>query len=79
MTPNFYIHEIFEDFNDDWTRQIVIHPVKVVNGYIELEDRPGWGTDLNYDLIKEHPYNPGYFLPLFRHGWEERKPVSDGT
>ena len=35
----------------------------------------GWGTDLNYDEIAQHPYNPSNFLPLFRSGWERRKPV----
>ena len=43
---------------------------------IELEeDRVGWGTDLNYDEIAQHPYNPDNFLPLFRAGWERRQPV----
>lgn len=76
-TPNFFIHEIFEDFNDDWTHSILTHSVKVVNGYIELEDRPGWGTDLNPDVIALHPYNPNNYLPLFREGWELRKAVTD--
>jgi galactonate dehydratase len=67
-TPNFFIHEIFDDFNDDWSRTILTNPVTVKNGYLELEeDRIGWGTDLNY--------NPNNFLPLFRPGWEKRKPV----
>jgi galactonate dehydratase len=75
-TPNFFIHEIFDDFNENWSGIILTNPVKVKNGYIELEtDRVGWGTDLNYAEIAKHPYNPGNFLPLFRAGWEKRKPV----
>jgi galactonate dehydratase len=76
-TPNFFIHEIFEDFNEDWTREILTNSVTVKDGYIELEDRPGWGTDLNLELIEQHPYNPNNFLPLFRQGWEKREPVLD--
>lgn len=76
-TPNFFIHEIFDEFNDDWSKRILTNPVTVKGGYIELEsDRVGWGTDLNYDEIVQHPYNPDNFLPLFRSGWEQRKPVT---
>jgi len=76
-TPNFFIHEIFDDFNDDWSRIILTNPVAVKDGYIELEeDRIGWGTDLNYDEIAKHPYNPNNYLPLFRSGWEQRLTVN---
>lgn len=75
-TPNFFIHEIFDDFNDDWSRIILTNPVTVRDGHIELEaDRVGWGTDLNYAEIAKHPYDPGNFLPLFRSGWEKRERV----
>lgn len=77
-TPNFFLHEIFDDFNEDWTPNILTHPVQVKDGYIELPaDRPGWGTDLNYEEIAKHPYNPKNFLPLFRQGWEKRQTVSN--
>jgi galactonate dehydratase len=75
-TPNFFLHEIFDEFNDDWSGQILTRPAPLKDGYIELEDdRVGWGADLNYDLIAEHPYEPGNYLPLFRSGWEKRRPV----
>lgn len=75
-TPNFFIHEIFDDFNDDWTKDILTHSIEVKDGHIEVSERPGWGTDLNLDVIKEHPYNEGHFLPLFRDGWEKRIAVT---
>ena len=66
----------FDDFNEDWANIILTNPVTVKNGYLELEeDRIGWGADLNYDEITRHPYNPNNYLPLFRSGWEKRKPV----
>jgi galactonate dehydratase len=64
------------NFNEDWSRIIFTNPVNVKDGYVELEeDRIGWGADLNYEEIVKYPYNPGNFLPLFRAGWEKRKPV----
>lgn len=76
-TPNFFIHELFDDFNDDWSRDILTNPIAPHQGYLTPTDLPGWGTDLNYDLLAEHPYNPDNFLPLFRDGWERRIPVSE--
>lgn len=75
-TPNFFIHEIFDDFNADWSQIILTNPVQVVDGYIHItDDRPGWGADLNYEEIAKHPYSPDNFLPLFRQGWERREAV----
>jgi galactonate dehydratase len=76
-TPNFFIHETFDEFNDEWSRRILTNPVTIRDGYIELEpERVGWGTDLNYDEIVNYPYNPNNYLPLFRAGWERRTPVT---
>lgn len=75
-TPNFFIHEIFDDFNADWSQHILTNPVRVQDGHIELgEGIVGWGADLNYDELARHPYNPNNYLPLFRPGWERREPV----
>lgn len=76
-TPNFMIHEIFDDFNDDWSRTILTNPIVVKDGAIELnDDLVGWGSDLNLEAMAAHPYNPNNFLPLFREGWEKRERVS---
>lgn len=74
-SPNFYLHEIFDDFNEDWTSNILTNNAKVVDGYIKLPDGPGWGTELNVELAKQYPYHENNFLPLFRDGWEKREPV----
>jgi galactonate dehydratase len=71
-TPNFLIHEIFDDFNEPWEREIVTNPVEVKDGYIEIPDRPGLGIDLNIDEILKHPYRQDNNLPLFKPGWERR-------
>ncbi|MBI3279143.1 MAG: mandelate racemase/muconate lactonizing enzyme family protein [Acidobacteria bacterium] len=71
--PNFLIHEIFDEFNEPWEQQIVTHPVKVVDGYIEVPDRPGLGTDLDIEEVLRHPYQQENALSLFRPGWEKRQ------
>jgi galactonate dehydratase len=71
--PNFFIHEIFDEFNEEWERRIVTNPVKVVDGYIEIPERPGLGTDLNIEEILKHPYQQENAIPLFRQGWEKRE------
>jgi galactonate dehydratase len=69
---NFYIHEIFDEFNEPWEREIVTNPVKVVDGYIEVPERPGLGIDLNIEEILKHPYQQENYIPLFKPGWERR-------
>lgn len=71
--PNFFLHEIFDEFNAEWERNIVTHPVEVVDGYIPIPGRPGLGIDLNLEEIVRHPYGEGNYLPLFSPGWETRE------
>lgn len=70
---NFLIHEIFDEFNEPWEKDIVTNPVEVVNGYIPVPERPGLGIDLNLDEIARHPYHPENVIALFRPGWERRR------
>jgi galactonate dehydratase len=70
--PNFFIHEIFDEFNEPWEKEIVVNGVHVVDGHIEISDRPGLGIDLNIEEILKHPYQLENSLPLFKPGWERR-------
>ncbi len=71
--PNFFIHEIFDEFNDPWEKEIVTGGVEVKDGYIEISNRPGLGIDLNIEEIRKHPYQQENYLPLFKPGWELRR------
>lgn len=71
--PNFFLQEYFDDFNDPWEKKLVTNPVEVVDGYIEVSERPGLGIELNLDEIHRHPYHPENALPLFKQGWEMRR------
>jgi galactonate dehydratase len=76
--PNFFIHEIFDEFNEPWEKEIVTNPTVVVNGYIDVPERPGLGIDLNIEEIQKHPYRQENFLPLFKPGWERRERQATG-
>ncbi|MEX2536961.1 MAG: mandelate racemase/muconate lactonizing enzyme family protein [Trueperaceae bacterium] len=70
--PNLLIQETFQDFNDPWTRDVVVGTPELQDGYLRVSDRPGLGIELNEDVAKEHPYSPGNFMRLFESGWETR-------
>jgi galactonate dehydratase len=72
-TPNFFVQEIFDEFNVEWERELIDYPAPVVDGYIEIPDRPGLGIELNLEACAKHPYEPSCFLPLFKAGWEKRE------
>ena len=52
--PNFRIMEI--DIDDvSWKDDIVTNTPIIKDGYLSLPDAPGWGTDLNDEVIAAHP------------------------
>ncbi len=76
-TPNFFLQEIFDEFNVDWESRIVDHPAQVVEGYLSFSERPGLGIDLDLEECKRHPYHQGNYIPLFLPGWERREGVRE--
>jgi galactonate dehydratase len=72
-TPNFFIQELFDEFNVEWESQLVDQASRVVDGTIEIPARPGLGIDLCLEECERHPYAAQHFLPLFRSGWERRE------
>ena len=70
--PNFYVQEVFDEFNIDWEHEIVDYPVEIIDGYVTVPERPGLGIELNFDEIARHPYQEQNFLPLFAEGWQRR-------
>jgi galactonate dehydratase len=72
-TPNLLVQELFDEFNVDWESEIVTNPIRQEDGYIQIPDGPGLGTDLNWSEVEKHPYQVSNFLPLFAPGWERRE------
>ena len=52
---NFVILEYTPDDTSP-RRDLVVEPVKLVNGYLELPTAPGLGIELNEDLVERYPY-----------------------
>jgi galactonate dehydratase len=74
-TPNLLIQELFDEFNVSWEHELIDNPPQVVDGKIQVPDRPGLGVDLNWAEVEKHPYEVSNFLPLFAPGWERRESV----
>lgn len=72
-SPNFYLHEFFDEFNAEWEASLLTDHLTQVDGYVKPPEAPGLGVDLNIEEILRHPYSPQNFLPLFRTGWEQRR------
>ena len=52
--PNFLIQELEVD-DVPWRDKVLSEPLKIVEGCLELSDKPGFGVELNFDEINEHP------------------------
>lgn len=53
-TQNFLILEYRAD--EGSRAEIVDEPIKLVDGYLELPERPGLGIDLNMDALEKYPF-----------------------
>jgi galactonate dehydratase len=74
--PNLLIQECFDDFLVPWSREIMSGTVRIVDGYLEVPDGPGFGVTLDEAAAAAHPYADRNFLRLFDAGWERRTPVT---
>jgi galactonate dehydratase len=54
-TSNFLILEYHAD-DEGPRRDIVVEPIKLVDGYLEIPETPGLGIDLNLDALKKYPF-----------------------
>ena len=70
--PNFFVQEVFDEFNVDWEHEIIDYPVEIIDGFVSVPERPGLGIELNLEEIARHPYQEHNFLPLFAEGWQRR-------
>ena len=57
VVPNVRIMET--DVDDvPWKGDLVTELPEVTDGYMKVPTRPGWGTDLNDEVARAHPWNP---------------------
>jgi L-alanine-DL-glutamate epimerase-like enolase superfamily enzyme len=38
-----------------WTRDFLTHPSRIENGEMLVPTRPGWGSDINEEVLRAHP------------------------
>jgi galactonate dehydratase len=71
---NFLIQEHFDPFNDPWTQGLVswTPTLDEATGELDLPSGPGLGIDLDMDVVRAHPYDPGAYLNTHQTGWEKR-------
>ena len=53
--PNLKIMEV--DVDDvPWREELTTHAPEINDGTMTLPDRPGWGADINEEVLKAHPW-----------------------
>ncbi len=62
--PNFLIQERL--FLNDWRNDVITEPIQVKDGYVTLNDKPGWGIELDEEVCKAHPEITPYTPQLTR-------------
>ena len=56
VLPNVRIMEI--DIDDvPWKDDLTTHVPDITDGYMKIPTRPGWGTELNEEVAKAHPWS----------------------
>jgi galactonate dehydratase len=71
-TPNSWLQETFEEFNEPWERDLLTYFPRLKNGYFEIPEGSGLGTDLNLDEVRRHPYHDTRDISLFDENWHFR-------
>ena len=57
VLPNVRIMEI--DIDDvPWKDQLTKNQPKIENGFMEIPSIPGWGTDIDEEVARAHPWDP---------------------
>lgn len=70
--PNFLILETFQDYDVPWREELTSGTPTVIDGYYNVPTRPGWGVEVNEDVIRAHPEDPDAKLNMFSADWEHR-------
>jgi len=72
-TPNSWLQETFQEFNEPWERDLLTQCPQVIGGYFELPSGPGIGADLNLEEMARHPYHENPDISLYEEDWHFRR------
>ena len=73
--PNFMIQEMFQTYDVEWVDDLLVDPVTVEDGFVQVPDGPGFGIELDMDVVAEHEYTEDrvHTINLFEKDWEKRE------
>jgi len=72
-TPNAWLQETFEDWNEPWQRRLLTGFPPIVDGHFEPPAGPGLGIDLDLEEVRRHPYHEKLDMSLFEENWHFRR------
>jgi galactonate dehydratase len=66
---------MFQTYDVDWVDDLLVDPLKVEDGYVQMPEGPGYGIELNHDVVREHEYTEDsvHTINLFEKDWEKRE------
>jgi len=72
--PNFRILEMFQTYDVDWVDDLLKEPLKVEDGFVQIPEGPGFGIELDHDVIEDHEYTEEkvHTIDLWEQNWEDR-------
>lgn len=70
--PNFVILETFEDYDIPWRSELAPGVPRVKNGYYSIPTAPGWGVEMDEEVIRAHPPSSEAKMNMFAEGWESK-------
>ncbi|WP_135365514.1 mandelate racemase/muconate lactonizing enzyme family protein [Halosimplex halophilum] len=72
--PNFRIQEMFQTYDEPWVDELLEDPLKVEDGYVQVPEGPGYGIELDMDVVREHEYTEDrvHTIDLWEEDWEKR-------
>ena len=72
--PNFRIQEMFQTYDEPWVDELLTDPLKVEDGYVQVPEGPGFGIELDMDIVREHEYTEDavHTIDLWEDDWEKR-------
>lgn len=73
--PNFMIQELFQTYDVEWVDDLLTEPLTIEDGFIEVPDGPGFGIELDPEVVDEHIYTGEgvHTINLFEKDWEKRE------
>jgi len=72
--PNFRIQEMFQTYDEPWVDDLLTDPLLVEDGHVQVPEGPGFGIELDMDVVEEHEYTEDavHTIDLWEEDWEKR-------